>query len=372
MIYILYSADYELFLRENYVLEKEVLVDPTERLLGMCDSLGAPVTLFCDVACLWRYRELNLNEFPEEVEKQLKSAIWRGHDVQAHVHPHWLKAIKAGNRWIYDYEDFLVGNISGEVECYVFAKGLFRRAADYLNKLLRPVDASYRCIAFRAGGYGLQPKEHQILAALQDSGYTIDSSIVTGLKLSTNVNKIDFANVPQKSNYYLSSETGLQGCKGKNGIFEIPIPMCRESSYLFLKRRLSQTGDYCAKLLLRIQGKPSPRVRRGAGIQSLGPKDSVAPSSAIKKKMLAVMKPSFLKLELNSRPASRLMWVTRKYLQGFDSRDDIYFSFSCHPKSIFDEDLEQLVQYHNLLLAEYGERVRAITYQEANRRISID
>ena len=71
--------------------EEKVLIDTTEALLTVSEELGIPMNIFCDVACLWRYRKLGQQDFPNAVEKQLRQAIVRGHDVQAHIHPHWLK-----------------------------------------------------------------------------------------------------------------------------------------------------------------------------------------------------------------------------------------------------------------------------------------
>ncbi|MBF0128091.1 MAG: hypothetical protein HQM02_12890, partial [Magnetococcales bacterium] len=89
MLYILYSADYELYLGSNLQPEEEVLIQPTGRLLATCDRLHIPLTLFADLACLWRYRELGSTRFPDSAEAQLQNAIQRRHDVQTHLHPHW-------------------------------------------------------------------------------------------------------------------------------------------------------------------------------------------------------------------------------------------------------------------------------------------
>ena len=88
-IYILYSADYELFLGGNYCNETEVLINPTNDLLNLFDDLKIPITLFADIFSILRYKEKELLDFPDSAEKQLKDAIRRGHDVQSHVHPHW-------------------------------------------------------------------------------------------------------------------------------------------------------------------------------------------------------------------------------------------------------------------------------------------
>jgi len=46
MIYILYSNDYEVFLGGNFKPESKVLIDTTTDVLGVCDELGIPMTLF--------------------------------------------------------------------------------------------------------------------------------------------------------------------------------------------------------------------------------------------------------------------------------------------------------------------------------------
>ena len=82
MIYILYSDDYEVPLGGNYAQEKDIVIDTTKQVLSTCDTMGIPITLFCDLVCLWRYRELGLSEFPNLIDLQLKSAIEKGNDVQ--------------------------------------------------------------------------------------------------------------------------------------------------------------------------------------------------------------------------------------------------------------------------------------------------
>jgi len=74
-----------------YHSESDVLIETTNHVLSTCEDIGIPMTLFCDLPCLWRYRELGLKSFPDLVDSQLKQAIVTGHDVQAHIHPHWTK-----------------------------------------------------------------------------------------------------------------------------------------------------------------------------------------------------------------------------------------------------------------------------------------
>lgn len=229
VIYILYSDDYEVYLGGNYRPEDEVLVERTDHLLTTCEALDIPLTLFCDVPCLLRYRELRETAFPDAVDLQLKDAVQRGHDVQMHIHPHWSVAglvRHADNSVSYevDLSRFLLGNWypDGGADLRIFCANLFKNAKSYLEDLLAPISDSYRCIAFRAGGYGLQPNSGEIVRALLDAGVLIDSSIVPGMVLTTNVNRVDFSNVPRKANYFISPALGLDHASDE-GVYEIPV-----------------------------------------------------------------------------------------------------------------------------------------------------
>ncbi len=213
-LYILYSADYELFLGGNYCDEQEVLIDPTQDLLDRCREMDVPLTLFADTSSILRYREQNIAGFPDLAENQLKDALVRGHDVQSHVHPHWNYTRIEGRRYTVNPDYFLLGNLDRDPAA-LYAKVLSNlvTSRDYLHQLLRPVRKDYRCIAFRAGGYGLQPHAPVILKALAEAGFMIDSSIVPGLVVRSSVNEIDFSRVPRRANYYLDHDLRYS-CRG--------------------------------------------------------------------------------------------------------------------------------------------------------------
>lgn len=232
-LFLLYSIDYELYFSENRD-EKRVLIDSTEFLLGLAERLGFRFTLFVDVPCLWKYKEIGGMDFVDAVERQLVDAVSRGHDVQVHIHPHWLTATYKNGRWTYRPEDFLVGELfRGHV--YERMLDLLVRARSYLEDLLGSVRPGYSTVAFRAGGYGLQPGEREIIKALMDAGYIIDSSIVPGLVLQTVRNNINFSICPESANYYLNPDSGLVKANS-DGIFEIPIPADNLGPQLIMKR----------------------------------------------------------------------------------------------------------------------------------------
>lgn len=313
---ILYSADYELYLGENLLPEAEVMIEPTAALLDVCDSAGIPMTLFCDVACLWRYREDGNEEFVSAVEEQLQGAIRRGHDVQVQLHPHWLQARRENGRWHAPPETFPVGALEDPVP-------LLTRAKVYLNELLCPVDPSYSCLAFRAGSYGLQPNPERVFAALRETGYEIDSSVVPGLVLRNEVNQVDF-----RGWRWPAASGPLYD------VYEVPIAAARFGPVDAVLRRLR---------------RPAPRLTRGRTVQA---------AAGAKASLLSRL---FLLEPLELRPDVRKLGkITHRYLRR--AGKDADFSFSCHPKAVGEPELEALVAYHRWLRGQYD--VEAVTFRQ--------
>jgi len=375
VIYLLYSNDYELFLGGNTVPEREVLITPTAMLLDRCSSIGIPMTLFCDVACLWRYRELGLTEFPAMVDEQLADALKAHHDVQVHLHPHWFttKVEPSGNgcRYRFDYREFLLGNtLPDDPICqYTGAVKLLARCRQYLIDLLSGQFPSYRCVAFRAGGYGIQPKTETILKALAEAGYLIDSSIVPGMVMESNVNRIDFSDVPRQGNYYLSYQNGWREDVG-GGVYEIPVAACDGQSILLLHAFVKRLYRWA---LRRIRGKMEPPAPvRGYAVQTTDDKQRKRHEcflNIVWRKVRSIMR-GWQMLEL-SDDAALMAGLTRSYITRYlPLNGDLFLSFSCHSKSITEALLHALEKFNNIMVKEYGSDLRAITFQEASRLIN--
>ena len=362
MIYILYSADYELFLGENFQPEKEVLITPTNRLLEVCESIGIPMTLFCDVISVWRYREQGMAEFPGLVEAQLRDAIRRGHDVQAHIHPHWSCATLRDKQWTSPLDQFLLGNLSTEAnECARISRDYLEKAAAYFQQLLTPVEPLYRCIAYRAGNYGVQPRDKEIFGALEDAGYLIDSSIVPDLVMRNKINEIDFRNLPKAANYYLNRATGLSK-PAASGVFEIPIPSTKQTK-IELSRILAHKLKEQA--LIRL-GQLAAVPQRGTSIQVASVEQGKI--ARILGKLKSRLGADINWLELSTDDAA-MMRTTRAYLERVKTQEDVYFSFSCHPKVLDDRHFSALEKYHARLRKIYGAEIQAITFQKAAANI---
>jgi len=184
-IHIVITGDYEVFGNGTGDVKK-CMIEPTYELMGICEKFGAKYTLFAEVCEYWAFkkaeeaRKIRFNYSPsEEIEKQLKEVIRRGHDVQLHFHPQWLESKYTENNWKVNLNYWRLPKVPhglGSYDDELSLRGLFFKGISTLERLLMPVNPSYRCIAFRAGGWSIQPSK-EIIAAMLDMGVLADATV---------------------------------------------------------------------------------------------------------------------------------------------------------------------------------------------------
>jgi len=103
------TLDYELFGNGSGDVFKHI-IDPTEKLLAICDKKNIKLTIFFEVVEYWKLCEcwkngntMGYTEDPTEAMKnQIINAFKNGHDIQLHIHPQWLNAKYIDDHWIVD------------------------------------------------------------------------------------------------------------------------------------------------------------------------------------------------------------------------------------------------------------------------------
>jgi hypothetical protein len=120
-----------------------------------------------------KYAEKNKNDrfHYHDIIAQLKDAVRAGHDVQLHLHPSYFTAKYSNERWIMDFNTYNIAEYSYKNLC-----SMIKENKKFLENLLRPVKKGYECIAFRAGGWSMQPSRN-IVKALTKNGIRIDTSV---------------------------------------------------------------------------------------------------------------------------------------------------------------------------------------------------
>ena len=277
MIYLLMTADYEVF-GDGSGDVRSCVISPTDAILSVLERQGARLTIFFEVCEYWAFKEAeadgllaHLGYSPSRLmEEQARKAVAAGHDVQLHLHPQWVGSSYQDGRWWMNFDWWRlpdVPNDPGRGDDVSSLCGIFRKGKETLETMLRPVDSSYRCVAFRAGAWCIQP-ETGILEAMSENNILIDSTVAPGLHADDGLNYYDFRGVGSGNALWnISDSVTDHDRRGK--LFEIPISTMRAPGWrLFLSklsRRLSRPGGVIApRAAGHYPATKSPSITREA------------------------------------------------------------------------------------------------------------
>ena len=353
MLYLCFTCDHELFFGKNYLFEEEVLISPTCRLLDVLESNNVKATLFTDVCSVLRYKQLGLNEYPAKIETQLRTSLQRGHDVQLHIHPHWLKSEYINGCWNFDASGYQLQSFGfeGSNQRYPDAGEIIKSSKEYLEALLGDVDPNYRCIAYRAGGLCLQP-EKELLLSLKKNGIAIDSSVIKGGYVNTNLIKYNYLDTPESVNWWMSPKTGARVAvrpDTAHDIFEIPIGSYYKKPLVWL---ISHRN------VPMIDSKPS-----GIGMPFLKMESKLA-------KRLRGYRYAVVPLSLDFYCSAVLIEVLKNIMKENDCvSKDCYLSIICHPKGLKEAHLNNIDTFIKKVTGTFPE-IRFATMRDIFDRIA--
>jgi hypothetical protein len=244
---LILTNDWELFGNGsgNYF---DIQYKPLKDLLGIIDDFKAKITVFAEVAQQWAHQELAVKEdrakkITSAWEFMLQKTIKMGSDVQMHLHPQWLNAKYRDNTWHLDYNHWALASLD-----YKTMKEKLIQGKQYLEKILKPIDKNYECIAFRACGFYIQPSKATI-HNLVEAGFKCDTSVIKGLY---DPPYIDFRKAYSNCLPWIASREDVNlRSNNKDGIVEIPIysrelidiPILRK--VVTLKRGSFKEALYC-------------------------------------------------------------------------------------------------------------------------------
>lgn len=333
MLKIIISIDYELFLGENNDSYENILIKPTKKLLDIFNENSIKATFFVDVCCLQKSLEIENNDFIGKVNNQLISIAKCGQDIQLHIHPNWLLSKYIEGHWFIEYDHYRIHSFGFNKEDDMSAISIIRNSKKYLEGIIQSVKPDYKCIAYRAGGYSIQP-HNEVVSALLNNEIFIDSSICLNAFCESEANMYDYRVIPQKLNWTLDSEKAWNEY-GRNGVYEVPL-FCVKNNILdkFFNRK-----EYFALKKEPLKGKYIPLSKTNDNIK----KDSLI------NKFLKYNKSYFL-LSFDSIPAKRLYNSVVKIYKTYEcSKNDAYVSIICHPKIVDQYELDSITNFINLI-----------------------
>ena len=222
------TFDHELPLGDLNTSYEAALFEPTRHVMDLADELGVKVTFFSDILCAKRFQKWDYDGFYVPYTRQIQDILKRGHDVQLHIHPHWLTSGYENSRVI-PSPDFGLSDFSTKTE-FNGIPAIIKQSIDDLNQICRVAFPDYKCLAYRAGGYNIWPCTSEILRSLHSQGIIYDSSIAPGYYFKSNISEVDFRNLPSKPNWILNPEN-YHLLSTEEGILEIPIATIPKTAF---------------------------------------------------------------------------------------------------------------------------------------------
>ena len=237
---LILTIDYEVFLGSKTGDLQDVLIEPTYKLMKILKLNGSKMTVFWDVLhyyaiCKWIQFYPYLSKEKELIEQQILDLVNEGHDVQMHIHPHWLDAKYVEGKWIFDYSHFSIHKLSSIddkcdentiIGCLSLAKNL-------MESVIRQTKPDYVVRAYRAGGYLIEP-----FSLLRDAFLKleigIDSSVCPDMSNECIPFPLDFRDYPSKVAYRFSNTPRFVDEMGP--FVEYPITIFKLSPFFRVKR----------------------------------------------------------------------------------------------------------------------------------------
>lgn len=226
------ALDYELFFGSQPGTVQHCLINPIDALLKVISTHGAKLTLFVDAGFLLRLEEeqkkhARLGAELDKIKKQLGALSKQGHEIQLHIHPHWIDSGFDGSSWHID---------SRRYRLHDFEPDLIRQIVHEQKACLANI-ADNEIFAYRAGGWCIQPFP-AIRDALLQEHIWLDSTVYHSGVSEDTVRWYDFSAAPKKAYWRFDADPLIEAANGP--FVEIPISSCKLRPLFFWKMALAK------------------------------------------------------------------------------------------------------------------------------------
>ena len=372
---VIFSNDWELYgngAGDYFSLQHR----PLEQLLGVLEDHGAKASVFAESGQQLAHRKLAeeqpwAQEIADSWDQILQRAVSHGHDVQLHLHPQWIDARHVDGQWLLDFQMWGLANVEPQRRRAALSAG-----KEYLENLLSPIDPEYRCMAFRAGGFCIQPSA-SIVQDLSDLGIRLDSSVSTGAYAE---GFYDFRKASHRHTPWRVSDDVLIESSGAGLLWEVPVaayssrlsPAIRKIvGKIFGKNALYRlaTGAKVSQaeaLWFERQAAHAAKYRPGSSLQAR--RRPLSPSAGNRLTNLAgkFIKRDVISLDYDALPASVIMQLIKKMVKNH-SDDYLPVVLIGHTKNMSGpENLRALLP---MLQREYGSALEYDTYRSCERKL---
>ena len=161
----------------------------------------------------------------ENIRHHLKVLTTKGHDIQLHVHPHWMYSDYNGKSWIVDKKHYKLSDIPQKEALHIFTE----------SKATLEDIVGYPITAYRAGGFSAQP--FSLLKELfVQNNIKIDSSVFAKSSYYSLAQQYDYRDIPNKTYYSFEDDICIENPRGS--FIELPLTTMKISPFFYWKLAL--------------------------------------------------------------------------------------------------------------------------------------
>jgi len=346
---ILLTFDHELPLGGLNTSFHKALFEPTNKLLDIAELLDVKINLFTDILCALKFKTWDYEGFYLPYINQIKQTLLKNNDVQLHLHPHWLTTEFKGDNY-FPSSDFKLADFRNKSSPENI-EGVIFKGYSTLTNICKHYKNDYNCIAYRAGGYNLEPCAKEILTWLYKAGIRIDSSISKGYYYRSALNKVDYFNMPSAPNWFIGLDGALHKA-AKEGIYEIPISSKPKS--LFEK----PTSLKLKKYSFRAPENHGRQIHEGK------------PAGYIYK-IKQAFSSRMLSFDNYTYSSEYLMSILNYNIEKYKNFETVILSVISHPKSMSDYSFLLMKKFIEMAREKYTDKIEFTTYSNIYKELAL-
>jgi hypothetical protein len=268
---------------------KDLVVDPTTRMLDQLDRFGGKLTIMADVGEILKFKEYAEKTGDDRfhwgaIARQMQRAVSTGHDVQLHIHSSYFNATwdDAKRYWKQDYVEYDLASLPPER-----LREMIRSGKRLLEETCRVAKPDYECYAFRAANWSMQPSPN-IVRALLAEGLRIDTSVWKHGRYDDLV-KFDYTSAHSDLVPWPIDERDVCRRDPEGKLFEFPIYTEKRPIWVFLTA--NRVYRVVAQRLNPLPDADTVVDPMAAPSSSSGPRRSIAEKILGKAKALVTQHP---------------------------------------------------------------------------------
>ena len=227
---IILSFDYEIYFDGSNRLD--ALIFNTNKILRNAKETKSKLVFFIDIFYLIKLEENGLIEHFSKLKSQISEMILKGHEIQYHLHPHWINAQynKENDHWKYDQSEYSLTDI---IKIYgkSFAYDQFNLGVEKMKEWF-----NYKPLAYRAGGLSIDQNQEDLIELLKENKFVFDSSVMPGLFLKGKFINIDHRSASKKEIWYIDGSFLSESKNPNLTLKEVPIMTINNDDIPFANR----------------------------------------------------------------------------------------------------------------------------------------